>query len=161
MLSEELDLACEKVTAEWVHIEICRPMCNVLNIFDEKNFEFLDAICNAHDVVKFKQQVTQNITNCLAALDDLKKLMDEQSKMCLENEVDIKVATVLPVYDSFLEMQLVLGVARDYVSVHTEIVEKGYGFGDNENVIFYRNLLMEKLDSYKKFRKESGYVTGN
>lgn len=155
MLSEELDLECEKLTAEWVHVEICRPMCNVLNMFDEKNFEIVDAICNDHNVAKFKQQVAQNITNSLEALNKLKKLMDDQDRLLPDDVSAIKKATILSLYDSFLEMRQILNIALNYVSAHTEVAKKGYGFGDNENVVFYRDLLHKKLELYKKHRKTS------
>lgn len=73
MLSEELDLECEKLTTEWVHVEICRPMCNILNAFENKNFEIFNAVCDACDIESFKQQVIQNITTNLEELNKMNK----------------------------------------------------------------------------------------
>lgn len=160
MLSEELDLECEKLTTEWVHVEICRPMCNILNAFENKNFEIFNAVCDACDIESFKQQVIQNITTNLEELNKLKKCMDKQYRLFPDDASAIKKATILPFHKSFIKMKIILDIAYDYINEHSVVVEEGYGFLDSEKVVLLRDLLSEELEKYKKFRKENGYVTG-
>jgi hypothetical protein len=158
MMSEELILACEKLTAEWVHVKICRPMCDILNAFDKRCFDILDEFCNDPNIENLKYQLRQNIQHSFEQLDALEKIMEEKEALCPQDASDVKEAMILPFDYFFPEMKSNLYCAQRYVGAYSEIADKGYGFGENENVNFARESLQKGLEEYRNLRKEKGYA---
>ena len=154
MLAEELIAPSEKMTIEWVHVEVTRPVCDILNAFEESCFNSLDEFCKKVDMENFKSQLKQNIELSLEKLDGIKKLMDEIVESYPEDVDAIKEPLIMPFEEVFMQMVSFVRLAKEYIEVHNEIANKGYGFSENEHIRTINEMLREKLEEYKETRRK-------